>query len=437
MKLLTYSSRKHLWLTSLLALLTIPVFYLILNTLFLKQTDDDLANRLNFIPQQLAEIKTPNDLELWKKLDKNIEISFFDLNHFQQKPFTTEIINPETKNFENYRHLQKKVQLFGVDHTITLKTSLLSNEVLLRNILLTQFLLLVIILFGFLIINRTINKKIWKPFNKTLTSLKQQELNLAPTTQIEPEPEDLEIDELKDLDVAIKNLLQQKNTAYQLQKEFTENAAHELQTPVAIIKSKLDLLIQDKALSSNQSLLIDQIYYVLQRLSDLNKNLLLLSKIENQQFELEDKVDCIKTVRTAIESLNFFAEAKYQQLLFPRPEAKVFKGNQVLIDQMIQNLTINAIQYSPKGSIINIFLTADALSFVNEGAKLDFSEEKLFSRFSKTIEKDQKGNGLGLAICNKIASVHGFSINYEYINAKHHFSVKFNQPNEVRDVDSV
>ncbi|WP_017257615.1 sensor histidine kinase [Pedobacter arcticus] len=406
--------------------------------LLLRATDDALINRLALIPEQLKEIKTPDDLDLWKKLDKNITISFFDLSRFEEKPFTTKVLNSETKEVENYRYLQKQIKIFGVNHTVTIKTSLTNKETVLRNIIIVQLFILVIILIGFLIVNRRVNAKIWKPFNKTLDALKQQEANEEISHEgEEEEAENIEIDELNDLNADIKNLLQQKNTAYQLQKEFTENAAHELQTPIAIIKSKLDLLIQDKDLNSNQSLLIDQIYHVLQRLTDLNKNLLLLSKIENQQFELKDKVDCIKTVSTVVASLNFFAEAKYQQLLFPRPEAKVFKGNQVLIDQMIQNLTINAIQYSPKGSIVNILLTERSLSFVNEGPKLDFSEEKLFSRFSKTIEKDQKGNGLGLAISNKIANAHGFSINYEYINAKHHFSVSFKQPNEVQKADSV
>lgn len=426
MKLLTYSSKKYLWLSSLLIVLSIPAFYFVVNSLILQATDQALQNQAALIPKHLAEINTPAELEIWRKLDQNIEVSLFDKNHFNEEPFNIDVINPVTKDFQEYRYLQKKVEIFGISHTVTFKTSLVEKKELLRSILVVQISLLLLIFIGFIIINRTINKNVWKPFNQIVAFLKNYELSKGK----ELTEEELEIEEFNDLKFAIKNLTDRTKASYQLQKEFTENAAHELQTPIAIIKSKLDLMLQDKALSSNQSKLIDHIFYVLQKLSDLNKNLLFLSKIENQQFNFEDKIDGAATVSKVIENLKFFAEGKYQQLLFPRPQSVFFEGNQSLFDQLVQNLMINAIQYSPKGSIINVLLTDDSLIFVNEGPALEFSEEKLFSRFSKTVEKEQKGNGLGLAICKKIAAVHGFEMRYEYKNSKHHFFVIFRKPSE-------
>ncbi len=425
MKLLNYSSKKYLWLSSLLVAISIPTFYLVVNSLFIHATDKTLESQAVLIPAYIQEVKTPADLALWKKVDRDVDINLFDKNNFREVPFTVEAINPETNEVEDFRHLQKQVDIFGIKHTITFKVSLVEKDDLIESILVVQISLLLLIFLGFIVINRIISKKIWTPFHNILNFLKSYEL----TKDVEMREEKLEIDEFNELNIDINNLLQRTQSAYQLQKEFTENAAHELQTPVAIIKSKLDLLLQEKNLSNSQSTLIDQIYYVLQKLSDLNKNLLFLTKIENQQFQFEDKIDCIKTVSEVIENSIFFAEAKYQQLLFPRPELKNFQGNQALFDQLVQNLVINAVQYSPKGSIINVLLTNDVLTVVNEGSKLDFSEERLFSRFSKTIDKNQKGNGLGLAICKKIALVHGFTMVYDYSNAKHHFTVNFNQPN--------
>lgn len=425
MRLLTYSTKKYLWLSSLLIVLSIPAFYFIVNSILLKATDNELKSQATLTSKYISEIKNPADLELWKKLDNNVEISLFNKNHFKKEPFTIDVINPETKDFQTFRYLQKEIEIFGIKHTLTYKSSLLEKKELLKGILIVQISLLLLIWVGFFIIN-SLSKNVWAPFNQIVDFLKSYEL----AKDKELTEEELEIDEFNDLKFAIKNLTDRTKTSYQLQKEFTENAAHELQTPIAIIKSKLDLMLQDKSLSKNQSTLIDQIFYVLQKLSDLNKNLLFLTKLENQQFIFEDHVDGVATVSNVIENLNFFAEGKYQQLLFPRPEPVFFEGNQALIDQLVQNLMINAIQYSPKGSIINVLLTHESLTFVNEGPKLDFSEDKLFSRFSKTVEKDQKGNGLGLAICKKIASVHGFDMSYEYLNAKHYFSVILNQSNE-------
>lgn len=405
--------------------MSIPTFYLVVNSLFLQATDKTLDSQAALIPTYIAEVKNPDDLTLWKKVDRDVEITLFDKNNFRKEPFTVEELNPQSNEVEDFRHLQKQVEIFGIKHTITFKVSLVEKEDLLTSILIVQISLLLLLFLGFIIINRVISKRIWAPFHNILSFLKNYEL----TKDVEIAERKLEIDEFNELNIDINNLLRRTQTTYQLQKEFTENAAHELQTPVAIIKSKLDLLLQEENLSNNQSALIDQIYYVLQKLSDLNKNLLFLTKIENQQFDFKDNVDCVKTVSEVIENCLFFAEARYQQLLFPRPKSKYFQGNQALFDQLIQNLVINAVQYSPKGSIINVLLTDDALTVINEGPQLNFSEEKLFSRFSKTIEKNQKGNGLGLAICKKIALVHGFDITYQYQNTKHHFTVNFNQPN--------
>ncbi|MFC5284632.1 sensor histidine kinase [Pedobacter alpinus] len=426
MKLLTYSSQKYLWLSSLLIISSIPLFYFVVNSIFLNATDRFLENQAYLTPNHINEIKSADDLEIWRKLDKDLEITLYNPQKFNPKPYTAQEINPKSNKLEDYRHLQKQLQILGIQHIITYKTSLLEKEDLIKSILMVQIGLLLLIFASFLIINRTISKKIWLPFNKILSFLKNYELN----KENNPITEKLDIDELNDLNIDIQNLLNRTETTYRLQKEFTENAAHELQTPVAIIKSKLDLLLQEKNLSNSQSILIDQIYYVLQKLSDLNKNLLFLSKLENQQFDFKDDIDTLKTTANAIENLNFFAEAKYQQLLFPKPESSVLKGNQPLFDQLLQNLLINAVQYSPKGSIIHINLSKDSLIFINEGAALDFEEEKLFSRFSKTIEKEQKGNGLGLAISKKIANVHGFDLSYEYTNSKHHFIIKFNKPSQ-------
>ncbi len=427
MKLLAYSSQKYLWLSSLLIILSIPLFYFVVNSLFINATDRSLESQAYLTPNHIHEIKNANELEIWKKLDKDLEITIYNPKKFNPKPFTAQEINPQSNVLEDYRYLQKQLEILGINHTITYKISLLEKEDLIKHILIVQIGLLLLIFIGFLVINRTISKKIWLPFNRILNFLKNYELN----EENEPITEKLEIDEFNDLNIDIQNLLNRTETTYRLQKEFTENAAHELQTPVAIIKSKLDLLLQEKNLSKNQSILIDQIYYVLQKLSDLNKNLLFLSKLENQQFNLEDDLDVLKTVSNTIENLNFFAEAKYQQVLFPKPEATLLKGNQSLFDQLTQNLLINAIQYSPKGSIIHIILSKKSLKFINEGAALSFEQEKLFSRFSKTIEKEQKGNGLGLAISKKVADVHGFELVYEYTNSKHHFTIIFNNPSEV------
>lgn len=425
MKLLTYSLKKYCLLSLLLIAVSIPALYIFISIALTNLADQTLTNKIAYTLNQLKEVQTPDDLALWKKLDKSIDITLFNKNNFNQQPFTKAILNSESNEFETFRCAQKKVNIFGINHTLTFTTPFIESKFLLQSILMVTLPLMLLVFIGFFVLDKTLHH-VWKPFYQITNFLKTYE----PSGNPQLTEEELEIDEFNELKFAVKHLTEKSAVNYQLQKEFTENAAHELQTPVAIIKSKLDLMLQEKGLSNNQSLLIDQIYYVLQKLSDLNKNLLFLSKIENQQFSLDDNIDCVASVSVSVNSLKFFAEGKYQQLLFKRQENVFLRGNQLLFEQMLINLLMNAIQYAPKGSIVSVTLSDESLVIVNEGPQLSFSENKLFSRFSKTTEKEQIGNGLGLAICKKIAEVHGFDIVYSYANSKHYFCLNFKQKSE-------
>lgn len=408
-------------LSALLILLSIPVFYFVVNALFLKSVDESLRLEASHLPNYIHHIQTPNDLELWKKMDSDLKIEKYHAANFHPSPFTSEAYSSLSNEIEQYRNFQKKINLFNQDYLITFRTSLVEKEDLLQSILFLQITLLLFLFIGSIVINKNISKKLWKPFRDILDFLKHFELD----QNIAIAPKKLQIDEFNELNQEIHQLIDRTQKTYNLQKEFTENAAHELQTPIAIIKSKLELFYQDKNLTQNQSLLVDQMNQTLNKLNELNKSLLLLAKIENQQFTFKDAILLSQIIEETVDELAFFAESKSQEIKINIVEEANIKGNAILLNQLLKNLLINAIQYAPENGVIELELFKKGLIIKNDGDPFVFSEEYLFRRFAKPEQNEVGGNGLGLAICKKIADVHQLQLSYSYQKNQHQFILNF------------
>ena len=156
----------------------------------------------------------------------------------------------------------------------------LSMFFFLRSLSIIKFLSLfffLVLIIGFWLINRQVSKKVWTPFQDTLQKLKSFQL----ANQYVPEFSETNTLEFQELNNALNKLIKHSVATYKSQKEFTENASHELQTPLAIIKNKIDVLLQKEPLTERQFQLLEDINVTLTKVSHLNKNLLLLSKIEN------------------------------------------------------------------------------------------------------------------------------------------------------------
>jgi signal transduction histidine kinase len=420
MKLLNYSTQRFLGFSVLLVLINIPIFYVVLEKIFIYAIDKSLYKQAALLPAYTQYIKSENDLRLWKNLDWDIEIKLAGQEVPSKKPFTIVEYSKEEKNHDQYRALQTKVKILNKDYIITFKSSLFEKNELILAVLGLQTVFLILLLLGSIYINHYINKKIWNPFREILDYLKTFDLEKN-TVSVNKQ---LKIDEFKELSSSVNDLTDRVKLSYLTQKEFTENASHELQTPVAIIRFKLELLLQEEQLSETQSHLIEEINTVLTGLGQMNMSLLLLSKMDNQQFPLDEEFCLNKLIRKDIDELEFFKEGKKQKIIFSAKEELLISGNQQLFSQLITNLLINAIKYSSPGSEIWVKLSPSCLDIINPGEALSFPAEKLFERFSKVSEK-AGGNNLGLAICKKITQLHQMQLNYNYLQGKHHFSIQF------------
>lgn len=302
----------------------------------------------------------------------------------------------------------------GVPHT-DLEQDIIAGMML-------QFLLIfVVITMSLFITLRMAARKLWAPFDDTLR--KAENFSLADNDV--PRFCQTNIKEFIRLNNSLTKLMTNDKNAYRVQKEFTENASHELQTPLAIIQSKLDLLLQER-MTENQTNIVGELYGLTKRMSRLNRNLLLLARIENAQYTRMEDLDIGTIIASSLQTYEALWEGHPICWLDQRnSDKKTIRANPVLLDCLLKNLIVNAMRHSLLESEVCVTLTENTLSVSNEaadGKALD--AENLFTRFH-TEHTVTAGNGLGLAIVKAICEFHRWDITYCYEGGKHHFVVSF------------
>ena len=197
-----------------------------------------------------------------------------------------------------FRQLSTSVVVKGKPYLLTVEMSLVDNNELVMAIGLVQVALSIVLIAGLLFLNRSLSKRLWKPFYKTLDQLKAYELDKNESVAIEKS----DITEFDDFNKTVSHLTERNRKVFLNQKEFIENASHELQTPIAIFQSKLDQLMQSSSLSQSEAETIFELETTAQRMARLNKNLLLLSKIDNEQFLDTEEIDLSILIQNQLSS---------------------------------------------------------------------------------------------------------------------------------------
>jgi signal transduction histidine kinase len=195
-------------------------------------------------------------------------------------------------------------------------------------------------------------------------------------------------------------------------KEFNENASHEIQTPLSIIKSKLELLIQGEGLNQEQAGLINSVYEATTRMSRLNQGLLLISKIDNNQFHNTEQVDLQVILNKTLEHFEEILELRKIRVVAHIVSPARAQMNPTLAEILVSNLVNNAIRHNLEEGEIRIGMDPDGFEIANTGYPLTIPPEDLFRRFRKS-ERAADSVGLGLSIVKKITQLYQFDIRYE------------------------
>jgi signal transduction histidine kinase len=232
-----------------------------------------------------------------------------------------------------------------------------------------------------------------------------------------------DINEFQFLNENLEDTIHKAEEEYQSLKEFTENASHELQTPLAVIRSKLDLLIQKEDLSEAQSEELKDIYVSVKKMSQLSRSLLLMTKIGNQQFDQVRDIDLREKIE---EKLKQFQELWNNSQLHLRCqlEEAFITANENLTDILLNNLLSNASRHNIRGGSIDIHLQDRQLTVSNTGLLKALDPKRIFRRFYKEGTNSQH-NGLGLSIIKQICEQSAIQIVYSYENGNHIFQLSW------------
>lgn len=283
-----------------------------------------------------------------------------------------------------------------------------------------QFVLIVIV-FGaaMVLMMSVISRRLWTPFDRTLKLIEDFRLEKGSI----PTLPDSDISEFARLNTALNSLMTNSLNSYRVQKEFTENASHELQTPLAVFQSKLDLLMQQPSITEQQAEIIQDLYQSTMRLSRIDRNLLLLAKMENKQFVRDEQVDIVAELRSLLPSLEALT-ADISLSLHTDVDSLLINANRALLESMVNNLVVNAIRHNKTGGTVDIIIASRSLTVSNTSDEGPLDTKLIFKRFYHTTSQ-QQGNGLGLAIVKSVCQYHGWIISYEYHEHRHKFKVGF------------
>ena len=277
------------------------------------------------------------------------------------------------------------------------------------------------LLFGVIIyLNRKTAGVLWRPFRETMQKLSAYDITQHNTVELEKETGIVEFNELNS---ELTRLIEKDSKAYHSQKQFVENASHEIQTPLAIIRSKLELLINQGDLTEETALLLADITEANDRLSQMNKNLLLLAKIGNNQFPDKTPVAIGAMLHKIIDSYRQHFEEDFPEIRSQLNDEVIVNANTSLMEILLGNLVKNAIVHNIPSGFIEILLNPGNLTIRNTGPAITGDPELFFERFRKG-SNEMKSTGLGLALVKQICQLYGFTPVYRFDQGIHTISIQ-------------
>ncbi len=359
-----------------------------------------------------------------------LRTSEFGINQFRILPsdslrkanvFSKEMIYMEYDDeMEPYRVLQTGFYApDGQPYSLEIRTSTVEEDDFLIDLTIALIVLYLLIVLTLFVVNNFILERVLKPLKNLINEL--QNYRFGSGSQVKPVHST--VSEFIILDQKIQEMIYRNENLFQRQKQFIENASHELQTPLAVTISKLDLLLENGDLNEAQSTEIGEAKRSLLRMVNLNKSLLMLSRIENRQFEEVETINIRAVLDEVIADLDEIIHFKNLTLTLQNRESFMLNANRHLMIILVSNLLRNAIRYNTDPGSIEVRILRNEFSVSNTSTFPPLNPAHIFDRFYK-YSADNNSSGLGLSIVESIIKTYPeLRLDYTYRDGLHVFTV--------------
>lgn len=319
---------------------------------------------------------------------------------------------PSEGKVEPVRLMTKVFKHKGEFYRMQVYTSTVEEDDLVEDILIALIGLYFTLLLTIIIVNNVVLRRVWRPFHAILAQLKTFRLGSGRALADVPTA----ISEFKELKTAANALVHHATDTYENQRAFTENAAHELQTPLAIAINKLELWAEQQASEEERMVVVGEVMALLERLTRINRSLLLLARIENKQFHEARDVSFAALAREVADEFSDLAAHRQVGIALEVEGDLALRMDPALARILVTNLVKNAIVHNRAEGSVTVRVAPDRLIVRNTGADRPLDAARIFDRFHKETTA-HAGTGIGLAIAKAITEMHGLHIAYRYDGA--------------------
>lgn len=396
------------------------ILYRSIHHLVLKQVTESLLTEKDIIRDQIEFADTVPDFS--DLFNHQIEVTVYKHRVVKSQKIIDKLV------YDTLNHSQAEYRfLVYTDNTADNKGYMISTSKSIdrEKSLLYEILGIIVILFAVLsllliIIIISISRRLWGSFYVTLSNIRKYDIK----TSQEFVPVATRITEFAQLNEVLKTLTEKIRSEYLNLKEFSENASHEIQTPLAIIRLQIEQMLQSSDINDELAEHLVSIGQSVSKISRINQALSLISKIENNQYPEISVVNLNLKIEGILSQFRDFIVSRQLNVQFDAADEVEIQMNPDLSDFLLSNLLGNAIKHNIDEGWITIKLSKTELIIQNSGQNPQVDTNQLFFRFKKA-EHSTDSPGLGLAIVKKVTDLYGMKIRYHYGDLVHTLHIIF------------